>query len=237
MDAKTLALALVIWAGSLPSAWAGNGRLDIALLPSGYTSEATFRADAQKVIDAHHTREPYTSRWAQIGWSVLWTTEKIPCTRSTSMTRLITCDQTAASLVVVNAGVELEKGIVLVNTTSYGGSGAGRFAVSYRGSQMVQVTVHEFGHTLANLKDEYNLYTSNGSVSNTWLGNCWMGATSPVDAGLWSKGCSRPNFWRQRAIKPDGTSTNSVMHSLAYSQFNQVSSDLLIRAIDDWAAR
>ena len=237
MDAKTLALALVIWAGSFTPVWASNGRLDIVLLPSGYTSEVTFRADAQKVIAAHQAREPYASRAEQLAWSVLWTTTPIPCSRSTSTTRLITCNQTVAANVVVNAGLPMEKGIILVNTTSYGGSGGGRFAVSYRGSQMVQVTVHEFGHTLASLKDEYNLYTSKGTVQERWYANCWMGAASPVDAGVWVKGCYRPNFWRQRAIKPDGSQTNSVMHSLAYSQFNELSRDLLTDAIDDWAGR
>ena len=45
--------------------------------------------------------------------------------------------------------------LVLVNSTRYGGC-ASTFAVSYTGSSMGQVQVHELGHSLGNLADEYD---------------------------------------------------------------------------------
>lgn len=52
--------------------------------------------------------------------------------------------------------------LVMVNDSRYGGC-AGQFAVSYNGSQMSNVQVHELGHSLGQLADEYdypnNTYT------------------------------------------------------------------------------
>ncbi|MBX3462237.1 MAG: hypothetical protein KF830_03630 [Planctomycetes bacterium] len=45
--------------------------------------------------------------------------------------------------------------LVLVNSSRYGGC-AGTFAVSYNGSQMSAVQVHELGHSLGLLADEYD---------------------------------------------------------------------------------
>jgi hypothetical protein len=45
--------------------------------------------------------------------------------------------------------------LVLVNDTRYGGC-ASTFAVSYNGSQMVEVQTHELGHSLGQLADEYD---------------------------------------------------------------------------------
>ncbi len=44
--------------------------------------------------------------------------------------------------------------LVMVNDTRYGGC-AGQFAVSYTGAQMSQVQIHELGHSLGQLADEY----------------------------------------------------------------------------------
>ena len=45
--------------------------------------------------------------------------------------------------------------LVMVNDTRYGGC-AGQFAVSYNGSQMTEVQIHEIGHSLGQLADEYD---------------------------------------------------------------------------------
>jgi hypothetical protein len=45
--------------------------------------------------------------------------------------------------------------LVMVNDTRYGGCAA-TFAVSYTGSQMVEVQTHELGHSLGQLADEYD---------------------------------------------------------------------------------
>ena len=45
--------------------------------------------------------------------------------------------------------------MVVVNDSRYGGC-AGTFAVTYNGSSMTTVQVHEFGHSFARLADEYD---------------------------------------------------------------------------------
>ncbi|WP_136480189.1 T9SS type A sorting domain-containing protein [Cognatitamlana onchidii] len=49
---------------------------------------------------------------------------------------------------------QYDAGIVLVNTNTYGGSG-GKFAISYNGFWGAKVALHELGHSLFKLKDEY----------------------------------------------------------------------------------
>ncbi|MEC3906890.1 M64 family metallopeptidase [Tamlana sp. 2201CG12-4] len=47
-----------------------------------------------------------------------------------------------------------DSAIILVNTTTYGGSG-GKFPITYNGFWGANVTIHELGHSLFDLKDEY----------------------------------------------------------------------------------
>ncbi|TYB79323.1 M64 family metallopeptidase [Bizionia myxarmorum] len=49
---------------------------------------------------------------------------------------------------------EYDQALILVNETYYGGSG-GQFPVSATGSSAEEIAIHEIGHSLVNLKDEY----------------------------------------------------------------------------------
>jgi hypothetical protein len=234
---------LLIWLLLVSPVWADQ--LDVVILSNGgasaemgYSDETRFRADAQRVQDYHLAREPYKSRVADIAWHVLWNTTPLGCKRSSSTSRLITCNESLAREQVLAAGLPMERGILLVNTTGYGGSGGYRFAVAYNGcstcSDPVKVALHEFGHTLGNLADEYNFSWANGTNADAWYGQCWKGLTAPSAPGSWVKGCYRPNYWRQKAVKPDGSLSDSVMKSLGYTQFNQKSLELLNARLDYW---
>jgi hypothetical protein len=47
-----------------------------------------------------------------------------------------------------------DQALIIVNSSEYGGSG-GEFPIAYRGSWGADVTIHELGHSLFNLIDEY----------------------------------------------------------------------------------
>tara|TARA_R110000868_G_scaffold95865_9_gene263528 strand:- start:3399 stop:4796 length:1398 start_codon:yes stop_codon:yes gene_type:complete len=49
---------------------------------------------------------------------------------------------------------EYDQPIILVNTSQFGGAG-GAYAVSYTGSSANETIIHELGHSLFNLRDEY----------------------------------------------------------------------------------
>ena len=62
--------------------------------------------------------------------------------------------QSKITNVLINNIPDYDQAIILVNTNEYGGSG-GEFIMTYTGFYGPDVAVHEIGHSLFNLKDEY----------------------------------------------------------------------------------
>jgi hypothetical protein len=95
--------------------------------------------------------------------------------------------------------------LVLVNDSRYGGC-AGTFAVSYNGSSMDQVQIHELGHSLGRLADEYdypyNTYTGSEptevNITTSPVGQKWShwigtnGISAYEGAGYYLHGLWRP---------------------------------------------
>ncbi|HEB52802.1 MAG TPA: hypothetical protein ENI87_06070, partial [bacterium] len=95
--------------------------------------------------------------------------------------------------------------LVMVNDTRYGGCAA-TFAVSYTGSQMVEVQAHELGHSLGLLADEYDYpngtYTGNEpsqpNITTSPTGQKWslwhgtQGISAFQGAGYYQYGLYRP---------------------------------------------
>jgi len=110
--------------------------------------------------------------------------------------------------------------LVLVNDSRYGGC-AGTFAVSYNGSSMDQVQIHELGHSLGRLADEYdypnNTYTgpeptevniTTSPVGQKW--SHWIG-TNGISA-YEGAGYHLYGLWRPRV--------NCLMRSLGQALCN-----------------
>lgn len=208
----------LLWLLWCPLAAAGTA--DIGVTGDDYLWMATFQQQAEEVSAYLLTIEPYKSHAGAFRFIVVPTQRDLYCTRSVSMSRLITCNATIVRDVFTQAGYPpLEGYMVLVNTAGYGGSG-GIQAVSYNGSQRRQVMAHEFQHHFAGLTDEYNLSLTAGPLTNTFYAQCWAGLTAPVGQGTWVKGCRYPNYWRQRAVTASGTLVDSLMKALTYPLLN-----------------
>ena len=132
--------------------------------------------------------------------------------------------------------------IVIVNDTTYGGSG-GSVAVTSVNSLSPQIVIHEFGHSFGSLADEYDTYTPGYSPAE--MVNCtaqtnralvkwtaWIDATTPVPtpegntnysaaAGLF-EGCmyTTTNWFRPHY--------NSCMRSLG-QPYGQINIDQLVK--------
>jgi hypothetical protein len=220
----------------LPQAYAQTGQvLDITLIGDKYSSAdmTLYHADVESVISAMLSYEPYASRAAQINFHYVDSTANLGCAYDATTARLLVCNNSAVTQAVNSAGAPYDKIGVLVKSATYGGSGGGMVAVTYNGSSKNEVFVHEMGHTFGGLHDEYLLYTSNGSISNTVQANCYAG-TPPAAAwqGIvalsdYALGCRYPNWYR--------SSPTSIMKELSARYFNQVSQNILNQRIDYFA--
>ena len=166
-----------------------SNQLELVLLGDsgsmGFTDPALFATQAKRVSDYLVTIEPFKSRAHQLHIASVLSPLNLGLSRSTTTSRLITVNQAACKQAVEVAGMVAEKGIVLANTSTYGGSGGATFCVAYCGLDGPKVAVHEFGHTLAALLDEYVSYQG-GTVTNAWYRNAFRG---PVGTGHPYAGC------------------------------------------------
>ena len=200
--------ALLIWASHT---LAYGATFDLAILGQGYTDRVKFEADAQRAYQALVSYAPFSEFAGQFQWMPIWNTTNLGCTYNG---RLLTCSTTAVRTALLASGIPFDKAIVLVNNGTYGGSG-GTYAVSYNGSLMPGVIVHEFGHSLAGLHDEYVLYVGNPGTAGTTVRNCYVGSAS-----AWPYLGCRYSGWKR-------STSCSIMRSLNCPYFNTVSQALL----------
>lgn len=206
------------WLLPVASLWAA-GTFDLAVIGEDYTDRARFEADAQRAFQAILRYAPFSEFAGQTQFLPIWNTKDLGCYYSG---RLLRCDWTKTSAVLAASGVVFDKLIILVNNGTYGGSG-GNWTISYNGALMPGVVVHEFGHSLGNLFDEYTVSSAAYPNANREWGNCWLGAappatTWPLDAS-YSPGCHYPTWKRSTPC--------SIMKSLSCPYFNEVSKRMI----------
>ncbi len=213
----------------LPKAQAIDGRyLDITFIGDDYTVDQMplFHDDVDRFIANLLSVEPYKSRAADIVFRMVDNTTDLGCVYNG---RVITCSDPYTP--VQASGTPYDEIIAIVNNSTYGGSGGGAsVSVAYNGTQGADVFVHELGHTLGWLYDEYNIYTSDGYIDGWTHANCYSG-TPPtaqwggmVAIGDYTPGCYFPNWYR--------SSQGSIMYSLSYRYFNRISQNMLNSQID-----
>jgi hypothetical protein len=254
---------------------AGN-RVDIAILGDGYTASelSQYRADVEAFVTGLFLASPFNeySRYFNVHRIDVVSSEsgadhpehKPPVFRNTAfdaryncfdIPRLICVDDNKV-LEVLFRSIAPERRdviIVIVNDPEYGGSG-GMLAVASRNAQVVELVLHELGHSFGLLADEYvdaQLCNENAEPPeanatkqsdrnaikwNTGGGppTGWVASTTPIPTpdhsgvvGLYPGGryCSK-------LFRP---SFDSKMRSLD-RPFEQVNSEQLVRRIYNWVS-
>lgn len=153
-------------------------RLDLVILGDGYTADEQdlYAQDVSRIVGYMLSIEPYGA-YADVFnvWRVDAVSEESgvshyegssPVERDTAygcfygcggISRLVCCDDTRVLGAVMDEAPGADGVLVLVNDPSYGGSGGFEYAVSYTAeSTGEQVAVHELGHSLVGLWDEYS---------------------------------------------------------------------------------
>lgn len=208
-------------------------RLDLVLFAEGYTAEReeAFEADADALVDELLRREPYASYAHLLNiWRVFVASDDPGLDRTEpadvegevstpfecylqcgGIPQLICCDEDRI-LSTVDAEAPFADGVMLlVDTTIYGGSGGVTYSTAAMGHpDGLQIALHELGHTLIGLWDEYS-YGLEGAAEDYISPNCspdpeaphwepWVGETFPYGGGEAEIGaypvCSFTNWYK-----------------------------------------
>lgn len=173
-----------------------------------YAQKATMQADAQAMVDAFRDMTPYEEHDRFINYILVYAystedgTDQCDCSivRDTAMSTrfpLVTatcghddnrclsygggCDPTDSSgniaITELRAPAQ-DTTVVMVNTTRYGGCGGARAVYSAGAAAATEIAIHELGHSLAGLADEYGgdpscgagsgINVSTDSVNGAW---------------------------------------------------------------------
>jgi len=224
-------------------------RLDIVFMGDGYTADQQddFAADVDRFTGHLLEIEPYG---AYTGLFNIWRIDAVssesgathyemdpPVFKDTaygcyygcgSIDRLICCSDSAVVGAFEEAVPAADGVVVLVNDETYGGSGSSTYATTYVGEGYgPQVAVHELGHSLIGLWDEYSYgYDGGGGDGPNCAANPeavpwqqWLDKAA-VDA---FQVCSYENYYRP--------TDNACMMNSLQDQYCPVCRELAVRAV------
>ncbi len=217
-------------AQSATASSSSDGFFDVAILASGYdvSTMTSFDVIASQIMRRISSLQPFAKYNPRTRYYVIRNTQGLGChSGCNGMSRLLCCDSAKVIAAAQEAGVSVDEIIVVDSTATYSGGGyrdldryqsdsLTSYSQVYGGPSAADMAVHEFGHSFANLCDEYS-YSSEGYTYKSCV-NC-----RPVcdDFGAHSSVCqiscdARPDYYRPE---------NSIMYSLQYTTFNQVSQE------------
>jgi hypothetical protein len=166
-------------------------RLDIVILGDGYTSGEMdkYRSDAQSFVDHLFAQTPFApyKNYINVHRIDVVSAESgadqpdaqpTPIVKNTALNAAYTCGGGAARLLCINesaansivaasvAANQQDLKVVIVNDTRYGGGSSGAYAVAATYTTTgpdtwYEVLLHEIGHRLGLLQDEYSSETCN----------------------------------------------------------------------------
>jgi hypothetical protein len=202
-------------------------RYDMVILGDGYQAaqQAQFNADVTAFLTALFQKQPYQTFAAYYNVHTVFRPsvdsgadrpdETPPVYKNTvydatynygGVDRCLYIQNTSQALADAALAPATEgRVLVMVNDTRYGGC-ASTFAVSYNGAQMTEVQIHELGHSLGQLADEYDYpyttYTggepSAVNITTSPIGQKWSvwhgtdGISAFQGAGYYLQGLYRP---------------------------------------------
>ena len=213
-------------AGALPVA---EQTVDLTFIGAGYDTDQQFQSDSQRFSNELVKYEPFASRSYQLVFHRINNQIDLGCQYLPANPRLILCDEAKVWQAVNSAGAPADVVVVIVNNPNYGGS-ATSVVTAYNGQQGPAVFVHELGHVLGHLVDEYVIFGQGplGGIQR----NC---SPQPGPVAAWEglagsdlpQGCLYQNWYRSTA--------SSIMRELKAVYFNPVSQRILEGEINYYA--
>jgi hypothetical protein len=218
------------------SAQSQSGFVDVVFLGDNYshTQQDLYKSDVDRIINTIVSMEPFKSRSSQVLFHTIESNIDLGCNYSG---RIIVCDTSKILSVINSAGIPHDLVAVVVNGSTYGGSafypynGNPGIATSYSGQPWSEeVMVHEIGHALGYLEDEYIA----NSPAEPGLRNCFR--SGGLDPALWTKltggnvfinGCDYNSWFR--------STETSIMRSVDTVFFNPISQFFLNQEMDKFA--
>lgn len=224
----------------------GDHRLNIAVLSDGYTASEMdqYKADAQSFCDTLVDYEPFNSEYVRsalkvhridvtstdsgikdptkCGGTGANPTTYFDTTRcgegegGVHLERLVTSNDDLTEKVARAQVPGIHSGLLIANSALYGGSGGGNFAVTTKGYNWRGVTIHELGHSIFDLADEYDHY--GGCNVSEPTQNVYKGA-EPAEANVTIETDRTKIKWRKSIaattpvptlVNPDPTQCNTA---------------------------
>jgi hypothetical protein len=175
-----------------------DDKIDITFVPYGYSNLDKFRQDALTAITKGlFTYEPFASNQNKFNFYIVNQTGDFNCKRDESIKSLIRCND--SEVTAFASQCPSDQVIVLLDYGDFCGS-ASSYVMACNGEPFEQVVVHEIGHALGGLGDEYDysadypsyvLLASNFPNCDIQGCNKWAG----FNAGCF-KGCGISNLYR-----------------------------------------
>jgi hypothetical protein len=198
--------------------------MDITFIASHYTSTdlPKFHDDVQRFADTIAQFQPFSQYLDKTVFYYVDNTFDLGCVY---IDRVITCNSALVYGTVQLSGAPYDRIVVIENNPTYGGATTGEIAAVYNGEFGAQGFVHEFGHALSRLADEYLANIPSESTDR----NCYTG-TPPNPAWQGIPGvsyvleCNFPGFYR--------SSQDSIMRTITATSFNTVSQYYLKNSLD-----
>lgn len=184
--------------------------------------------------------DPIRSRIENFRFHIINNTEDLNCGSHPDWGEFLYCDNAKAFNIATNSGVSIDKLIIIYNNIDYYRPNAGLGPLGSMHPCCVRMSVnsgapifvHELGHLLGNLNDEYTFDIYDSTIDNTIDKNCFKGNPTSQPPSAWQgivgaydyyQGCKNPNWYR--------TSNESSMNGNS-PFFNKVSQKILNDHID-----
>ena len=251
--------------GVRASAWMKNGdpgsKVDVVLLPDGYTREETdkFRKDVDRLVNRLFEDEPFRSRRTDFNvWTVelpsgesgiddpnagVYRDNVLSCSFNSfeSDRYMLTWDNKTVRRAAALA--PYDEIVILANDKKYGGGGIYNLYATCASDNpwSAYVFTHEFGHSFAGLGDEY--YTSDVAYLEFY----------PLDVEPWEANLTvctdksglkwrdmmepdvpMPTPWEKETFDAHQAEYNKARAALRKSGVSQASVDSLVKVNDKW---
>jgi prepilin-type N-terminal cleavage/methylation domain-containing protein len=203
-----------------------DGFLDIVFIGDDYSQAdlGKFHLDVNRFINHLITYQPFTSRLENIYFHYIDNTQDLGCPG-------YICNNAFVTNLVNTSGVPWDNIYIIHNTASYYGKAIENIAVGYNADLGAEVFVHELGHSLGLLADEYL------AGNNHWIEllnrNCYNGTPpNPNWSGVvandsYFAGCNYSSWYR--------SSEKSIMKMLSAKYFNPISQIYINDMINQFA--